>query len=91
VSIEFIQHLFPDGQKSPQHIVRPIEIEVMANQLKKQGFQFEIENDRGQIWMTIIKHKSELYVDAWCKDGPDVPVKVDWLVTEAYRKFGQKK
>ena len=86
--IKFTQYLFPDRRRRIIYVRRPIEICKLADELAQADFYFDIENNRGQIWMTCIHKKNEdWHADMFCKNGPEVPDKVDELVRAAHMLF----
>ena len=88
-SIPFTQFMLPNGARQLVHIERPAEIIKKANVLRESGFRFEIEiltNDL--VSMEVLKHDAEITLaHKICANGPDVPVKVDELVNEAFEKW----
>lgn len=87
--MKFTQFLFPNGRKEQVTIERPADIEDKASQLEGMGFKFEIENKNGTIWMSCVNHGeggTETAFDKWCDNGPDVPLCVDELVTNAFKR-----
>jgi hypothetical protein len=85
--VHFIQFIFPNGERADQWIDRPPEIAAKARALWGAGFRLEIENKDDSIWMSCVKHGEDLAVDRMCGNGPEVPVKVDELISEAFEKF----
>ena len=87
--IPFIQYIRPHGKKQPMEIRRPDAIEVMAQELQAKGYIFGCEDTgRGIISFTVESpHEGEGdIVIKLVRNGPSVPVAVDELVKEAYKK-----
>ena len=84
--VKFKQFLFPDGREKEAIIDRPEPIADRASVLLDKGFSLEIENNTGQIWLSCVNHDTEESFDRFCENGPDVPLKVDELINEAFEK-----
>lgn len=87
-SIPFTQYLRPDGRKKPVEIVRPQPVMERAEAIMAAGYSFEIEElSNGMVSMTItgfdpaIEEVGDLAHEL-CMNGPDVPAKVDKLITD---------
>lgn len=89
MTIQFTQFLFPDAKKKIIHIDRDNEIEEKASDLIDEGFRFEIENNLGMIWATVIKEEDdeEITYDLVFKNDLNVPEKIDQLISESWDKF----
>lgn len=82
--IPFTQHLMPDGQRNPQWIDRPPEVEARARELIALGFTFHCEmlSDYRTISLTIEspdEDDGDVAIEL-CPNGPDVLAAVDRLV-----------
>jgi DNA-binding IclR family transcriptional regulator len=88
--IPFTQYLRPDGRKTPVSINRPDAIEAMAQEIQAKGYSFECEElSNGICSFTVASPHEEDNGDIAIKlvrNGPGVPMAVDELVKEAYRK-----
>lgn len=83
--MEFTQYVFPNGRRRPEVIDRPPDIEAKAKELQAAGWEFEIEcnPDSQLVHMDCCDDERQL-ANRFCRNGPDVPVKVDELVNEAH-------
>jgi hypothetical protein len=84
--IKFKQFLFPGGREKEAIIERPEPIADRAEVLQDYGFSLEIENQGGQVWMSCVNHETEESFDRICDNGPDVPLKIDEMINEAFEK-----
>jgi hypothetical protein len=84
--ISFTQFLFPDGRKKIITIDRPQEIQDKYDDLASQGFRFEIENNRGEIWATCQRSEDET-VDVIGVNDATVPVLIDKLISNAWEIY----
>jgi len=84
--INFTQFLFPDGRKKTISIERPIEIQDKYDDLVSQGFRFEIENNRGEIWATCQRSEDET-VDVIGDNDARVPILIDKLISNAWEIY----
>ena len=86
--IPFTQYLLPFGEKRPQWIDRPDDVEERAKAVIAAGGRFEIEMLRtGEISMEVVKdgpEETESVALHICFNGPVVPETVDRLVADAY-------
>ena len=85
--IKFKQFLFPDGREKEAIIERPEPVADRAGVLQDYGFSLEIENQGGQVWMSCVNHETEESFDRICDNGPDVPLKIDEMINEAFEKI----
>lgn len=84
--IEFTQYLLPNGRKVPTQIARAPEIEAKAAELKAIGLFFEAEIlTTGHVSLTI-ENDEEPIAHEVIPNGPEVPVAVDRLINNAYKK-----
>lgn len=83
--MKFTQFMFPDGRRNAESIDRPPEIERLADELMAAGWSFEIEchPDTQLVHMDCCDDDRAIS-NRICRNGPQVPVKVDELVTEAH-------
>jgi hypothetical protein len=90
--IPFTQYIRPHGERKRIEIRRPDAIEAMAQELQAKGYTFSCEDTgkrtRGIISFTVESpHEGEGdIVIKLVRNGPAVPVAVDELVKEAYKK-----
>lgn len=89
--IKFKQFLFPDGREVEVTIDRPEPVADRASVLQDNGFSLEIENKDGQIWMSCINREREEFIDLVCDNGPDVPMKIDEMINEAFKSLQKTK
>jgi hypothetical protein len=84
----FTQFLFPNGRKKANVIDMPEEIEKLADELSKAGYNFEIEvfPDTQLVHMDCCDEEGPLATET-CKNGPEVPVKVEKLVRRAHARW----
>jgi len=85
--ITFTQYLLPNGEKRPVSIVRPEEIEALAEKVRSIGARFEIECLRtGDVSLECVLRGDETQIlsSAMCSNGPGIGFVVDILVREAY-------
>ena len=89
MNIAFTQYLMPDGRTKPVMIDRPEDIGLKAQKLAEAGCRFEIEMLRtGEISMSVEREPVNDDDDGVlamevCANGPDVPVRVDKMITAA--------
>ena len=91
MEVPFKQFLRPDGRQTQVRIERPDEICEQAHKLVEAGWRLEIEMLAiGTISMTVERDKGdkgddEIICSAHeiCNNGPEVPVAVDKLITDA--------
>lgn len=86
--MRFTQFLFPNGRRHEESINMPPEIESKAAELERAGWSFEIEchPDTQVVYMDCCD-PDEALANRLCRNGPDVPVKVEELVNEAHRNW----
>ncbi len=92
--IPFTQYLRPNGKQVQVTIDRPFEVIQKAQAIMLKGFKFEIEElMNGMVSMTVEKPYSDdgPIAHQICKNGPDVPVKVDQLVDIAFKELKLQK
>lgn len=89
--IKFTQFMFPNGREVEVIIERPEPISDRAEVLIDDGFSLEVENNRGEIWLSCVNHETEESFDEICVNGTDVPLKVDELINKAFEKTQAKK
>lgn len=85
--IPFTQFMLPHGRRNEISIERPEPIAEKARALLELGLSFQIEMlTTGQIHMTVSDtvNEEDLYAKV-VRNGPDVPVAVDKMITEAYQ------
>jgi hypothetical protein len=83
--MRFIQFKFPNGRRVEEAIERSPEIEQQACDLWDAGWSFEIEcNPDTQIVHMDCCDEDRVLANRVCRNGPQVPVKVDELVEEAH-------
>ena len=83
--------MFPNGREVEVIIERPEPISDRAEVLIDDGFSLEVENNRGEIWLSCVNHETEESFDEICVNGTDVPLKVDELINKAFEKTQAKK
>ena len=84
MTIIFTQFSRPNGRRSKVEIDRPTDIDKMARDLVRMGYDFEIEVLGGdEIHMTVSNEDGDL-CSRICENGPSVPSCVDDLITEAH-------
>lgn len=94
MSINFTQYLRPDGRKQTVSIDRPHHIVEMAQFILLKGFKFEIEELMdGMVSMTVEKNFGDdgPIAHEICKNGLDVPLRVDQLIETAYQELKLQK
>lgn len=92
MSIPFTQFLRPHGKQQRIYIDCEPEIEAMAKDILKHGYEFEIEElQTGQISMEILKHKPdadpEVIAGEICPNGPPVVENVAKMIREAFQQI----
>jgi hypothetical protein len=88
MSIEFTQYLMPRGNKSPQFIDRPEEIEDKAGEVIAAGGRFEMEMLGVQpplpnVSITCSYNGDDIVMEI-CQNGPKVITAVDAVVEKAH-------
>ncbi len=84
--MNFTQFKFPHGRRVPENIKRSEAIEKLATELESAGWSFEVEiNPDSQIVHMDCCDEDRALANRVCRNGPQVPVKVDELVTEAHQ------
>ena len=85
MDIPFTQFLMPNGTKRKVIITRPNDIAVKAQRLLDAGCRLEIEMlQTGEISMTVERDGEEqVLAHEICNNGPEVPIAVDKLISEA--------
>ena len=84
MTIMFTQFHRPNGKRSKVEIDRPTDIDKMARDLVRMGYDFEIEVLRGdEIHMTVSNEDGDL-CSRICENGPQVPISVDSMIVEAH-------
>lgn len=91
-SIPFIQYLLPDGRKEPIQFDRkddvPREVFNQAEYLLLKGVVFEAEvlpTGRVALYANNPNDPDTPLAMRLCDNGPDVPVNVQALVSEAFK------
>ena len=82
VGIQFTQYLLPDGRTRPQWIMRPDEIQALANRFIAAGGRYECEMlTTGEVSFTAVLDPDDppIAIEI-CPNGCEVPAKVDQLV-----------
>lgn len=91
MAIPFTQYLMPDGRKHSVSIDRPEEIEKMAQDIVNKGHRFECEmlSDYETCSFTIsaIDPDEPDVAITIAKNGPDVPVKIDEMITKFHKEM----
>lgn len=87
--IPFTQYLMPDGRKSPVTIDRPQPISDLAESIIAKGYRFECEmlSDYATISLTISDDDADHDIEV-CPNGPEVPVRIDAMITRFAKKIG---
>lgn len=84
MTIIFTRFSRPNGRRSKVKIDRPTDIDKMARDLVRMGYDFEIEVLRGdEIHMTVSNEDGDL-CSRICENGPQVPISVDSMIVEAH-------
>lgn len=87
--IPFTQYLMPFGEKRPQWIDRPADVEEKAKAVIAAGGRFESEMLRtGQVSFEVVRDvdgETESVAAEICANGPGVLAAIDKLVGDAYR------
>lgn len=85
MAIEFIQFLRPNGKQKFIYAERSEKVEALASDIKKLGYQFEIEElSNGMIYMEVASIKDENVVASeLCNNGVGVPIAIDQLIRKA--------
>lgn len=84
MTIIFTRFHKPNGRRSKVEIDRPTDIDKMARDLVRYGYDFEIEVLRGdEIHMTVSNEDGDL-CSRICENGPQVPISVDEMIAEAH-------
>lgn len=83
--MNFTQYMFPDGKRRPSSIETTPEVEQLASELVKAGWQFEIEchPDTQLIHMDCCDEDRPLTSEV-VPNGPQVPIAVQKLVRDAH-------
>ena len=89
--MRFIQFVFPHGRQRREEIERSPEIEQMAQEIWDAGWSFEIEcfPDTQVVHMDCCD-ADEALANRVCRNGPEVPIKVDELVREAHQLWNER-
>jgi len=89
-TIPFTQFLRPHGERRQVGIARPTEIAEKAEIVRSRGFSFEIEElTNGLISMEVLNRTTEVVLaNEVCTNGPDVPIRVDKMVNDAFAALG---
>lgn len=91
--IPFTQFLMPFGEKRPQWIDRPADIEEKAKAVIAAGGRFEMEMLRtGEASFEVVREvdgETESIAAEVCSNGPDVIATVDKLVSDAHARLTQ--
>lgn len=89
MDIPFTQYLMPDGRKTAVTIDRPQPISDLAHCIIAKGFRFECEmlSDYRTVSLTISNDDDDHEIEV-CSNGPDVPARIDAMVTRFAKKLG---
>ena len=88
MAIPFIQYMRPNGRAKQITIERSDSIELLAQHVMSKGARFEIEQlMNGAVSMTCAYKDEDIEIEL-CSNGPEVPVAVDRLVTNAAKHLG---
>jgi hypothetical protein len=91
--IPFTLYLMPFGEKVPQWINRPADVEDKARAVIAAGGRFEVEMlQTGEASFEVVREKdgeTESVAAEFCANGPDVPAAVDKLVADAHARIVQ--
>lgn len=85
--IEFTQFLFPNGNRKQVQMSVDKESFDKYKKLKKLGFSFEIENNKGSVWMSCINYDTDMVVNTIVPNGPEVPIAVRKVIEVAFARF----
>jgi hypothetical protein len=84
MTIIFTRFHKPNGRRSKVEIDRPTDIDKMARDLVRYGYDFEIEVLRGdEVHMTVSNEDGDM-CSRICENGPQVPISVDSMIVEAH-------
>jgi hypothetical protein len=83
--VYFTQFLFSDGRVRSDYIEMSNEISALAEELRKEGWSFEIECFPGTgLIHADVCDDEEPIADETCKNGPEVPAMIERLVRSAH-------
>lgn len=86
--ILFTQYLRPDGRKAAVTIDRPDDIAKLADRIIDRGFRFECEHlTTGHASLTIAGADDDEDIEV-VRNGPEVPVAIDRMITRFAAKIG---
>ncbi len=84
----FTQFMFPNGHRKVEVIDVPDDVEALATELNRVGWQFEIEcNPRNNVITIDCCDIDEQLASRVCRNDKQVPVKVLELVREAHEHW----
>ena len=87
-TMTFTQFIFPNGERKPQVMDVPDEIEKLAAELTAVGWGFEIECDpRSNLVLMDCCDIDEQLASRVCRNDKQVPIKVIELVREAHEHW----
>lgn len=82
--LPFTQYLRPNGRRQQVHIRRPPDIVRMGMSLIDAGYRFEAEVlSTGRVSLTIAKGDEDVASEL-SENGPEIPDRVDKLITDFY-------
>lgn len=87
--IPFTQYLMPNGRKSPVTIDLPDDIAAKAQAIIERGYRFECEmlSDYSTVSLTISNYDDDHEIEV-CKNGPEVPQRIDAMILRFAEKIG---
>lgn len=90
MTVPFTQYLMPNGRKQAVEIPLSEPIEKMAHELIERGHKFECEMLRDYVTcsftISAIDPNEPDVAITLCKNGPDVPVKIEEMITKFYNR-----